>query len=376
MKIYLSVIFLIGFIAFNAHSKEIRNLRASIKLDLQGANGFDGKEGNNGQKLDCKLFEAPIKGNDGEDGTNGEVGEKGEDLFVYSNEISNLSFITVNQAGGLGGLGGIGGLGSNGCNGGVPGVDGNEGKLGEQGEHGNFYLLASDFKIPKTNNTKILSLTELEAENTVLSENSWNENSGLNQLINPASITKNIYYTFSKTKTYKVRLVWNTSQLLNSFIETKFALSVKDGKLDLKSYTGGFLEYKIESTPSGFDVIINKVIAEHRVQNLRLKRIKGSGIDLTLEVRQKFDPNVAVKTRFVIAMAIIENRAIVEQTGFYEVPASLVSKSFDRYYLTIGRLRIPDAFKAKGAKIQITLTVYREVQGQTRARGLEGIFKI
>lgn len=376
MKLRIYFIFLICLIAFNAHSKELRNLNSPVRLDLRGANGFDGREGRDALPIDCSIFEAPINGINGEDGADGEKGDKGKDLYVYTNDNSKLSLITVNQSGGLGGLGGLGGEGSKGCNGGRPGKDGAKGERGKLGDFGKFYLLPSDFIIPKTNSIKILSLSELESESIILSENTWSENPGLKQLVSKRSVTNDSYYTFSKTTSYKVRLVWNSFQYLNTFFETRFALSLRDGKLELKSYTGGFLEYKIKSTPEGFDVIINKVIAEHRIQNLKLKRIKGSGIDLTLEVRQKFDPDVSVKTRFVISMALLDGREIADQTEFIEMPPSLVYKSIDSYFLSIGRLRIPSKFKQKNSKVKITLTVYREVQGQTRARGLEGIFKI
>ena len=376
MKLTLIILLFTIVLSASALGKDLRGIPKKVKLDLSGAIGFDGVDGKNAPVLDCSNFEGPVDGIDGQDGSNGEVGEKGENLYVFVDDSNHLSRLTLYQNGGVGGEGGTGGVGSSGCNGGLPGRKGIKGFPGQVGDFGKFYLLPFDFEVPKTTSTKILSLSQLEGEEIVLSENTWFINDGLQAMLGSGSRVEDRYFTFNKTVSHRIRLVWNSNQFINDFEDTKFALSVKDGILDLKSYTGGFLEYSIKKTSVGFDVVVTKVIAEHTVQNLKLKRIKYSGIDLTLEVKQKFDPNVAVKTRFVIAIERIKDREILENTGFIEIPATLVSKSVDRYFLTIGRLRIPESFKKKGTKLKILLTVYREVQGQTRARGLEGIFKI
>lgn len=375
MKSLLLVLFLV-ICAYPSFGKDIYDLSKATKLNLSGKKGFDGIKGADAPFIDCDQFEGAINGIPGGDGSNGEVGEKGEDAYAYIDDINELSNLTLNQSGGIGGNGGAGGKGSLGCNGGVKGRNGRDGSKGDEGKFGKFYLLPSEFEIPKTNAIRILSLSQLENEGIVLSENTWFSQNGLEKLLNPKSIVRDEYYTFNKTVSYRVELVWDTNQIISDFGDTKFALSLKNGKLDLKSYTGGFLEYSIKKSEQSFFVIIHKVIAEHTVQNLKLKRLKYSGIDLTLEVKQKFDPNVAVKTRFVVSIEKLSNGAESEKTGFIEIPDTLVTKSIDRYFLTIGRLRMPDSFKRKGVKLKILLTVYREVNGQTRARGLDGIFKI
>lgn len=375
MKLSL-ILLLLTTLSTSVFSSELRSISHDITMDLSGPLGFDGVDGEDGLALDCSQFEMIMNGNDGLPGRDGEVGGRGEDLYAFIDNASSLKKLTLDQSGGNAGSGGVGGRGSNGCNGGLRGLDGHKGQSGEDGAMGKFYLLPQNFVIPKTNPTKILSLTQLSEEKIVLSENTWNENEGLKSLLNSSSKVADTYYTFKQTKSFEVKLVWNTNQFVSRFEDTKFALSVHNGKLDLRSYTGGFLEYTILPTSYGFDVIIHKVIAEHTVQSLKLKRIKYSGIDLTLEVRQGFNPRIDVKTRFVISFQRIENSIAVEKTGFIEISKNLVHKSYDRYFLTIGRLRIPESFKKKGTKLRVLLTVYREVQGQTRARGLDGIFKI
>jgi hypothetical protein len=78
----------------------------------------------------------------------------------------------------------------------------------------------------------------------------------------------------------------------------------------------------------------------------------------------------------VISIKLIENKKETRSVAFYEIPKSLVILKPSGYILEIGKLRMPDEFKALGSKIKVQLTVYREVRGQVRVQGLEGVFKI
>jgi hypothetical protein len=353
----------------------IRDITEEKTYRLTGDPGFDGRDGVNGIDLLCA--DANMRdGHNGADGANGEIGDKGGDVYIFNPDLAKLSKLILFQDGGNGGHGGLAGEPSNGCFGGKPGIRGNAGATGDSGKYGNVYILPSEFTIPEVNSTRLITLKELALAPINLSVNTWKKNYGLRQLLAPDSKTKNTYFTFDETKSYKIRLVWNALVPFVDFSPTKLAVTIAKNRLEIKTYTGGLLQYSIIKNDDGYDILVHKVLQEYQVRNLKLKKVKYSGQDLTLTIQEKYRPNISIKTKFVISINLIESNKETRGLGFYEVPKSLVSTRDHGYIIDIGKLRMPEEFKALGAKIKIQLTVYREVRGQVRVQGLEGVFKI
>lgn len=377
INVLIFLILLFGAQASFALSSNIiiRDINEDQTFDLTGEAGFNGRDGGNGIELLCRAGEIR-NGHDGADGANGEVGDKGGDVYIFNPDLKKLSKLTLIQNGGVGGHGGLAGEPSNGCFGGKPGVRGKSGDPGQNGKFGNVYVLPSEFLIPEVNSTRLITLKELALAPISLTVNTWNKNLGLRQLVGANSKTKNTYYTFGETKTYKVRLVWNALVPFADFSPTKLAVTIAKNRLEIKTYTGGLLQYSIVKNDEGYNILVHKVLQEYEVRNLKLKKVKYSGQDLTLTIQERYRPNISIKTKFVISINLIEHNKETRGLGFYEVPKSLVSIRDHGYIIDIGKLRMPEEFKALGAKIKIQLTVYREVRGQVRVQGLEGIFKI
>ncbi len=364
-------------ISITCFGETVRDISKPLVLDLQGETGFDGRDGEDASVVDCSLYTETIDGDDGEDGANGEIGDNGEDLFVFESQISKLALLTVNQEGGTGGIAGSGGSGSRGCRGGGQGHNGISGKPGERGELGKFYLLSSDFRLLREKKSAILNLSEFNGLDFNLSENIWHTRSGLKSLLNPDSIVREYYYTFKEQKSYSIEIVMDENSFTpNVPVDTRIALSLSHGELTLNSYTGSVLEYTIEKDKNKFIIFIHKLIAEHHIQNLKLKRISSSETNLQLELRQRNPISSSVTTSFILSIAIIENNQITSESKFIQVPASLIYKTRNSYFIEIGKLRLPAAYKKKGTKIKIYLSVYREFRNQTRVGGIEGIFRI
>lgn len=376
-KFNLLYTFILLLLPSFSYSETIRGITDPLVLNLAGDPGFAGRNGEDAMPVDCSLYQLATDGEDGENGASGEVGEKGEDLYLFENDLSKLSVLTINQSGGVGGAAGVGGLGAQGCHGGVAGQDGSSGDPGKSGALGKLYILKSDFDLPKEKKSIILNLQDFNGLDLNLRENFWQVRPGLKSLVNPNSIVRDSYYTFKKQVSYSIEIVFDQNLLVpDRGINTRIALSLFNGELTLSSYTGSLLEYTIVKEHNKFIIIIHRLIAEYHLQNLKLKRISSSGVDLKLELRQRNPLSNAVRTSFVISIAILENNHIISESKFLQVPASLVYKTRNSYFIEIGKLRLPKIYKKKGTMVKIYLSVYREFNKQTRVNGIDGIFRI
>ena len=377
--IFFLFIFLLQFVVVRPgfSQVEIRDVSVMEYYDLRGDDGFNGRDGFHADAPDCSSGEV-LNGHDGQDGRNGENGHSGANVYIYQDKIENLAKLTFDLRGGVGGTGGKGGRGSRGCNGGYPGKKGEDGLSGRSGKFGKIFLLSEDFVIPAENNTKLVYLTELYKQPTKLSENIWKVNTGAKNYFNSNSKISDEYFTYEKKIEYTVAIDWQLPGDIERFDDVKMAINIQDEKLEVKTYTGGLLVYHIERNQNNFVIAIHGVFEEFRFRNLKLKKLRGSGDNLSLEVVEKFSPNSdQVLTKFVLSVKKVSlNNMEHNEARYYEIPNTLVYKEEKSYFINIGKLKFPDKLKAKGVKLKLQLTIYRELPGQTRVQGLEGIFKI
>ncbi|MBD64599.1 MAG: hypothetical protein CME62_05305 [Halobacteriovoraceae bacterium] len=350
------------------------NIRAE-RLDLSGADGADGVDGHSGSHLVCD--ERTLDGNDGEDGGDGEDGEPGANLYLYTDSIDRLNVLKIDQRGGLGGEKGRGGAGGEGCNGGLSGDPGEDGTRGMPGELGMVYIFPRNFELPSVQQSKITTLKKLAANNIFLGKHFWNKIFGLKFLVAPGSYVREHYYTYAHTQYFNIKLDWNTEHDFSKFSDTRIAFKLKDNSFDLTSYQGALIDYRILDADSAYVIQVNNVIRDYQFTNLDLKKLRGHGRALNLEITEKRPLDPLVDSRFVISIKKLNAEDIVEDaTKFYDVPSRFITYKNQSFYLALGRMKIPQKYKEKGAKLLINVNVYRKFRGQTRAFGLRGVFKI
>ena len=342
---------------------------------LAGAQGFAGKDGGEGFSKNCENG-LTQDGSAGEDGRSGENGENGKNAFIYTDDLSSLRTLVLNQAGGAGGNPGIGGRGSEGCHGGFPGNNGIDGNFGKNGKKGMVFLLNKGLQLPVIKQSYLTTVGELFHKPKTLGKHIWSKRKGLKELVHPNSNVRSEYYEYTTTDYKTVKLVWNTSHDIKKFSGTKIAFTNTAGSLKVTSYQGALLDYQIQIDLNQFTIIINNILEVHQIQNLKLKKLKGEGESLVLVVNEKFRPFLDIKTHFVISLTKVINQKENDSLGFIEIPPSLVDYKNNAYLLNIGKLRIHPSFKEAGVKLKILLTIKRKVHEQTRAYGLDGLFKI
>jgi hypothetical protein len=363
----------------NVHAFSAEMIMASDNpetYDLSGRVGFKGKDGLDAFSIDCSdgFYR---NGRDGEAGQNGERGEDGKDAYVYFNSLKLLKLITINQKGGLGGAPGIGGLGTFGCHGGRPGNIGVNGVQGKTGNYGDLYLIDNNHRFDKANSTQMISLGEFYNEPVTLSKHQWTEVYGAKSLFNKKSKITNSYFLYDQTKEYRIRLKWSAPTPFWSFSTTRVALSVKSGKLEVTSYRGAIIDFRITREGDDYCFEVLNAISELKLQNLTFGKMLGQGEDLVLEVKEKYRPRVKVETKFVIslyhkAQGISEDQFI----GQFAIKKENVIFDNGKFYLLIGNLNFPSRYKRHDTKLRVHLSIYREANMQTRIFGIKGLFKI
>ena len=343
--------------------------------DLQGENGEDGINGINAYEMDCSdgVYR---DGRDGEDGADAEPGRDGKDAIIYYEKLKDLKKITLYQKGGRPGTPGDGGHGTAGCNGGKPGEEGQRGAFASAGEYGKIFLINESIVLNKADSTKIISLEEFSKAPITLSKIIWEKRFGARSLFDPSSDIRNTYWYYKRIEDFEIKLRWRASTPIHRYFNnTKLAFSIQADNLSVTSYRGAIIDYRILREGQTFIFEVLDANRDDEFKNLDLVKMRGHGEDLYLEVKQKYRPPVAVKTRFVISLF---NYKLGKESfiGQYELDEDLFIKEGNYYYLSIGQLNFPMRFKQKGAKLKVHLSIYRSARLQTRAFALKGLFKI
>lgn len=378
MKYILSILISLVF-ALNAYSftpVEIFANGENQYFDLSGRDGFDGKHGLDAYSLDCSDG-LTRRGRVGESGDNGEDGESGRSAIVYFESLQSLDNILLNQSGGLGGNGGDGGLGTFGCNGGAIGQPGTDGVDGEIGRFGQLFLVKKNQFIERRNTARVISLGEFNETSLELSEHLWTEVFGAKNLFHKDSIIGESYSLFDHTEHYTINLDWRAENPIWMFFKTKLALSIRGGELSVSSYSGAVIDYRVTRIGNSFTITVLDAIHELALKNLSLGKLRGSGEDLSIEVKEKYKPRVMLTTKFVISIYHnIESTGKDVYIGSYPIDEADVTFQDGCFDIKFGHLNFPSKYKKINTKLRIHLSIYREANRQTRVLGIKGLFKI
>lgn len=346
------------------------------RYDLRGQDGHDGQAGKDAYQSNCADAQTSA-GIDGEDGFPGEDGADGSSVFIPVKDFTLLSNIKLNLAGGVAGKGGAGGKGAEGCHGGLDGFDGLTGEDGKNGRTGEVYLYTSTQKLLEVDSTKIVTLGELNETPINLSFYQWERLQGARELFYPGSVINEHYYRFIGVVKKRVKLSWQNSISLNEVAGTKLALTLSKHGLQVTTYSGAMIVYRVKERESQVTLIIDRVVKPSAIRNLELGRLRSYGNNTLLEVRENFSVATRLDTDFSLVIAKIDERTGREITvGNVRVPARYVRFDDDLFRIYIGRLNYPARYKRRGTKLKLYLQVNRSSFSQQRSFMLSGIFRI
>ncbi|MBT4792074.1 MAG: hypothetical protein HON90_10920, partial [Halobacteriovoraceae bacterium] len=220
---------------------------------------------------------------------------------------------------------------------------------------------------------------DLKDKNLILFNNYWQKMFGAKELFHPDSMIRDWYYLYKYSVEYNVGLSWSANENFWTYATNRLAISVKDGDLQVVSYNGALIDYQVNRIGNTFDIEILNVIDEFAYKNLHLGKVRNSGEDLILEVKEENAKFVEekIKTDFVISLhnynttdnqeVFLGQFAIEEKNMFYNEGV---------YHLLIGSLNFPAKYKKSGQYLKVNLSVHRKYNNQTRVYGLKGKYKI
>ena len=172
-------------------------------------------------------------------------------------------------------------------------------------------------------------------------------------------------------------MLWLARTPIGRFLNTKLALSIKNGSLEVTSYRGAIIDFKILRDGNTFYFQVLSATSELEFKNLSFGKLRDSGEDLILEVKEKYRPRVHVDTRFVISLYNRADGTNVDVfIGQFPIDESNVIFQNGVFYLLIGNLNFPAKYKKYNTKLRIHLSIYREAIRQTRVLGIKGLFRI
>jgi hypothetical protein len=360
----------------NVNTEYIYAEGTDLYYNFSGNDGLDGIDGNDAESIYCADSRSR-NGLDGEDGHNGEDGFDGKDAHVYYRNLEDLKKITLIQNGGKGGLPGAGGRGSFGCNHGASGLEGSAGTFGNIGNYGNIYLLENDFQIQSIRSSSVISLLDLYHEPILLGRHNWMSSLGAKKLFNSNSNISDKYFLYESTEMFEVKLKWSSSTLIQGLKNTKLAISLVGDQLRISNYRGAVLDYKVTLSGNVYTVEVFNATSELEFKNLSFGKIRDSHEKLTLEVKEKYRPRMAIETKFIITLyEVTESNYSGELIGQFPIKDKHISFINDTFVLEIGKLNFSSIFKHQGKKLRIHLSIYRKAKMQTRVLSLKGLFKI
>ena len=369
------IVFCYQFVAFGQTSFILANGNPEF-LNYSGNDGVNGANGRDAESIFC-LDSLVRNGLDGEDGAHGEPGFNGKDAYIYYSNLIDLKKITLIQHGGLGGQAGAGGRGSAGCNGGDYGDDGNDGVGGSDGKYGNIYLLEKGFEFESVRSSRVVSLLDIYYGNVQLGRHNWIKSLGAKALFNKNSNIKDEFFLYKSTDIFNIKMKWSNNQLITGFDNTRIALALVNGELSIRSYSGAVLDYSISKEENSFVIEVFKATDENELKSLDFGRLRYSDDKLQLEVKEKYRPEIQLKTSFIITVyKVLNSSGRGRLVGQFNVRDKLVKYINNSFFLDIGQLNFPAVYKVNGTKLRIHLSVYRESRNQTRVLSLTGLFKI
>lgn len=379
---------------------------SAVNLDLSGRDGEDGEDGEPGYRPSCRNqreegrdnINAP-NGGDGGSGGNGGNGGSGGDLTVYYGNLADLKKIAVRAVGGEGGRGGRGARGAVGCScrrrrwekerctgkAGTPnrrctqkvyqcydgrdGSDGRDGRDGTPGRLGILSIVNGKEALADDKPTAEIGISQLGNQEFNLSKNKWQIRQGAKSLLAIGSIIVDEYREFERRLDGTFKLVWSEKKAINNFANQSVKLSLNDNQqIDIAFPENLWVDGIAKTTGSLTEYTVNHAIPKEDVTRLAVAEFANSGQNLSLRIVDLAGKSDVINTQFRVKYRAQDNfdDAFNAQTLYEgEVPADLVSRSYNNFTLALGKLKIPSQALNPGVKVDIEVVAIRSLGGRS-----------
>ena len=379
---------------------------SAVNLDLSGKDGEDGEDGEPGFRPSCRNYQeegrdninAP-NGGDGGSGGDGGNGGQGGDLTVYYTNLADLRKIAVRAVGGEGGRGGRGARGAVGCScrqrrweresctgrsgtlnrqctqkvyrcyDGRDGSDGRDGRDGKPGRLGILSIVNGKEVLADDKPTAEIAVSQLANQQFNLSKNKWQIRQGAKSLLAIGSVIADEYREFERRLDGNFKLVWSEKQAINNFANQSVKLSLNDNQeIDIAFPENLWVDGTAKTTGGLTDYTVNHAIFQEDVIRLAVAEFANSGQNLSFRIVDLAGKSDVINTRFKVKYRARDNfdDAFNPQILYEgEVPAELVSRSYNNFTLALGKLKIPSQALNPGVKVDVEVVAIRSLGGRS-----------
>lgn len=390
----------------NGLDRTIEATEQPMRVDSNGSGGKDGTSGTPGQRGRCRNHNRPdsdvqaASGGDGGDGGSGGSGGDGGDVTVYYTNLAHLQNLSINAAGGQGGRGGQGKDGGQGCNcheyswsettctdgncetenfsckDGKDGEDGGQGRQGTTGKKGQARIvdrnLLEGAQLEDDNPTVEAAIAQLAAAPINLSRNLWQSRTGAQSLFNGGSVVDDTYEAYVGRVERQFQAVW----------EADYPEDLASGALNVSIDEAGEIQM---TTPEDLWIEGDRTEADglttYRIQyallaseaaDLAVGKSDGSGEQFSLDVVDLAGKSDVVETRFYVKYKTKTDDRRARYITQYEddLPADLLSRSYNKFTLDIGQLPINERYLRPGTQARLEVTIMRTLANNTAEQTL------
>jgi hypothetical protein len=383
-----------------------------VNLDLSGTNGEDGEDGENGYRPRCgrdysdkanRDIHAADGGNGGAGGRGGDGGNGGS-LTVYYSNLADLKQIFIRATGGEGGRGGRGGQGTAGCNcrrrswevktcKGTPGTpdhkctnkvyrcydgrngsDGSDGRDGKRGSLGTLSIINSKEPLVNDSPSRKVAIAELGNQQFNLSKNKWLQRQGAVYLLAAGSVIADEYREFERRLEGTFKLIWQEKQPIANFANQNVTLTLNDNQqVEIAFPEDMWVDGSSNIQDKLTEFTVNYAIPKQEVTRLAVSEFSGAGENLNLKIVDLAAKSDLINTQFKVKYRARDNfSGAFDYQTFYEgeIPATLVTRDYNRFTLNLGKLKIPSDALSSGTNVEIELVAIRSLGGRSTQQTL------
>jgi hypothetical protein len=218
-------------------------------------------------------------------------------------------------------------------------------------------------ELKSDNPTVKVPLSQAINKSIDLSKNKWNIRNGASALLAPGSIISEQYREFERRIEGTFQLDWNEQKSAGSFADQIITLSLNDEeqiKIDFPKDLWVLGNYVTQGTMTKYSVV--NTIRRQDVTKLKVADFDGVGRNVNLKLVDLGGRADLLKTEFTVKISTRNSDRFYDQTEYKaKISPELVTRDYNRYIISLGKLPIPDRALETRTEVEIELTATRSL---------------
>jgi hypothetical protein len=391
---------------------------SAASFEISGEDGEDGEDGRDGRDAYCRrqpreedrnIYAA--SGGRGGNGGSGGNGGNGGNVTIYYTNLADLKNIFIRAEGGEGGRGAPGGYGGEGCQctrrhwerkvckgtpgspdykcktrrysctDGSDGSNGSRGRDGQDGQLGRLSLIKGQQPLADDKPTLTAPIASLGTRPIALAKNLWEVRSGAVPLLASGSIVEDQYREFVGRIEGTFQLVWQDTASIAGFNDVATLTLADSGQVKIDFPEDLWIDGTVAQQDGLTTFTVAHVIHKKDVTRLAIGEVAQADNNLTVTIVDLGGRAEILNTQFQIKYRTksgdrFSNFSNYETRYQGTLPATVVSRNYNRYTIALGQLPIEAEYLRKGTEVEIELVATRTLTERSATQKIEWQGKI